>query len=381
MKKTTLFYTNLIYFICACALVLLYILDNVIDFSFVDPTLYEALFSVVLQVGLLFVLPITLYSIFTKQSPKQTFKDFRYKKISLLCVVYCIIIGLCCYFLNLAVASFFSSIIRLFGYETVPSTGGAAASDQIGSLILNIILVAVLPAICEENLHRGLLLSGYSKLGMKKAIILSSVFFGLLHLNINQFFYATILGFLMALSVVICKSIYPGMIIHFLNNALSVYLNYATQHNLFGGKVLPTIEQIIAGGGTFNAFVSSFLFLSFIVGVIILFYYLLLKEMRIKKIQQLFDDAMKIETTAKEKEKLKNIDPKARPFSNTYLNNLETLNSMLMKYNGIGDNKKQVFTKEESSSKKFTLSERILVIATFVLTVSITIFTFIWGLL
>ena len=58
------------------------------------------------------------------------------------------------------------------------------------------------------------------------------------------------------------------------------------------------------------------------------------------------------------------------------------LNSMLNKYNGVKDNKKQpVFTQEESSSKKFTLSELMLLIGSLVLTISITVFTFIWGLL
>ncbi len=382
MKKSKVFYVNLIYFICACLIVTLYIIDNVVDLSFINAAVYDIIFSVVLQVGIMFVLPLVLYSVFTKQKPKQTFMDFRYNKLSTKSVIYCIVIGICCYFLNLAIASFFSSIIRLFGYETLPSNSAGGASAGAGGLLLELLLVALLPAVCEENLHRGLLLGGYSKLGLKKAVILSSLLFGLLHLNVNQFFYATILGFLMAMGCVICKSIYPGMIIHFLNNGLSIYLNYATNNKIFGGGILPAIEKIIIGGGTFNAFISSFLFLSCLVGLLLLFYYLLLKEMRIKKVRQLFNSAMKIETTAKEKEQLKQIDPNAQPFSNTYINNLEMLNSMLNKYNGVKDNKKQpVFTQEESSSKKFTLSELMLLIGSLVLTISITVFTFIWGLL
>lgn len=380
MRNNKLFYTNLVYFICACLIVTLYILNNVIDFSFMPDDVYDTLFSIVLQVGILFVLPISLYSAFTKQKLKTTFKQFRYNGISFASIVYCIIIGICCYLLNLAIASFFSGLIRLFGYESVPTYTPNTSSNSVEGLLLNLFLVAVLPAICEENIHRGMLLSGYSSLGLKRAVILSSLMFGLMHLNVNQFFYATILGFLMSISVVISKSIVPGMIIHFLNNALGIYLNYATQKNIFGGKILPALSNLLTGGGTITAFISSFLFLACLIGIMIFFYYLLLKETRVKKVKKLFEDVMKIDTTAKEREMIKSLDKNARPFTNTYIRNLETLNSMLMQYN-VNSSKDLVFRAEENKYNKPTLSERILIIGTLILTVSITIFTFVWGLL
>ena len=47
-------------------------------------------------------------------------------------------------------------------------------------------LVAVLPAIGEEFLHRGIVLQGIKHMGFKKAIVLSSLLFGLVHFNIQQ---------------------------------------------------------------------------------------------------------------------------------------------------------------------------------------------------
>ena len=382
MKKSKLFITNIVYFVCVCTLVTLYILDNVIDFSFVNNAVYDTIFSTILQVGIMFVLPITLYTILRKQKLKTTFSDFKYKSISPLSVLYCIIIGIGCYLLNLAIASFFSGLIHLFGYETVPTiSSGSGDANNAWGLLLNLLLVAVFPAICEENVHRGMLLNGYSSLGIKRAVILSSVMFGLLHLNINQFFYATILGFLIAMADVMCMSIVPGIIIHFLNNGLGIYLNFATDKNIFGGRVLPWLENLMTGGGTVTAFFTSFLFLSCLVGLLMLFYYLLLKEMRIKKAKGLYKDAMQIKTNAKEREMLNKINPNAQPFSNTYLQNLEALNSMLKKYDVKPSNKDLVFSKKESKYHKPTLSELMLIIGTLILTVSITIFTFVWGLL
>ena len=380
MKKSKLFYASLIYLICACSLVLLYILSDVLDFSFMSTIAFDIIFAVILQVGVLFILPLLLFKTFTKQTFKQTFKEFKYTKISFLSIICAIVIGLGCYFLNLAIASFFSSIIQLFGYESAPTFASGETTNSALGLIINLILVAVLPAICEENLHRGMLLSGYATMGIKKAVILSSLMFGLLHLNVNQFFYTTILGFLIAMTVVISKSIVPGIIIHFINNALSIYLNFATSNKIFGGKVLPWIEKFLTGGNSITAFFSSFLFLSCIVGVLLLFYFLLLRESRIKKAQKLFEKASKIETNAKEREMLNKLDKNAKPFTNTYIRNLESLNSMIMQYSP-KPTMQTAFTIKETKSNKTTLSEKMLIIGTLVLTVSITIFTFVWGLL
>ena len=52
-----------------------------------------------------------------------------------------------------------------------------------------------------------------------------------MHLNIEQFFYAAILGFLMGVVLMASQSIYPTMIIHFMNNALSTFMYYGGQLN------------------------------------------------------------------------------------------------------------------------------------------------------
>lgn len=108
------------------------------------------------------------------------------------------------------------------------------------TFLIQLNTVAILPAICEEFLHRGVLLNGLKEIGIKKAILISSLMFGLLHFNINQFFYATILGMLMALVSVVSKSIYPAMIIHFTNNAISVYLSSAESYGWFGKTFITT---------------------------------------------------------------------------------------------------------------------------------------------
>ena len=380
MRKSKLFVSSLVYFITMCVLILFYILLSVIDLSFLSATAYDIITSVIIQIVIIMSIPFVLYTVIKKQNIKRTFKDFNFSKISLKVVLFSFGIGICCYFLNVLIASFFSNIIMLFGYENIPSYATSATATTLGEFFINLVLVAILPAICEEVTHRGLLLGGFSRLGLKKAVILSSLLFGLLHLNINQVFYATVLGFLMAVAVVITKSIFPAMIIHFCNNGLSLYFSYASEKGLWGSKITTMLSEFLTGSNAFTAFLGSFAIMTGLVLLIVLFYVILLKETRMKKMQKLLKNVSAVETSKQDKEKLAKINPKANPFSNTYMNNLEQINELLIQYN-INGEKDLIFKKEEQESHKALPLEKVFIISSIVLGVLVTIFTFIWGIL
>lgn len=116
---------------------------------------------------------------------------------------------------------------------------GNAASDAIGKIInnpmwLSILLMAVVPAVVEEFVFRGIIFGVYKKRNPLKGALLSALLFGLLHLNINQFSYAFLLGIVLALLDYATESILPGMIMHFTINANSVAVSYLM--NSFSGK-------------------------------------------------------------------------------------------------------------------------------------------------
>ena len=380
MRKSKLFVSSLVYFITMCVLILFYILVSFVDLSFLSDTAYNIVTTVIIQIIIIMTIPFVLYTVIKKQNVKRTFKDFNFSKISLKVIIFSFAIGICCYFLNVLVASFFSNIIRLFGYENIPSYATSATSTTLGEFFTNLVLVALLPAICEEVAHRGLLLGGFSRLGLKKAVILSSLLFGLLHLNINQVFYATVLGFLMAVAVVITKSIFPAMIIHFCNNGLSLYFSYASEKGLWGSKITAMLSEFLTGSNAFTAFLGSFAIMTGLVLLIVLFYVILLKETRMKKMQKLLKNVSSVETSKQDKEKLARINPKANPFSNTYMHNLEQINELLIQYN-INGEKDLIFKKEEQESHKALPLEKVFIISSIVLGTLVTIFTFIWGIL
>ncbi|MGL4773218.1 MAG: lysostaphin resistance A-like protein [Clostridium sp.] len=93
----------------------------------------------------------------------------------------------------------------------------------INNNILYFILSAVVVApIIEEIIFRGVVLGGLlNRYSPKKAIIISSLLFALMHMNIHQGINAFILGSLFGYIYYKTKSLYLTMFCHFVNNSFA----------------------------------------------------------------------------------------------------------------------------------------------------------------
>ncbi len=116
-------------------------------------------------------------------------------------------------------------LIRQLGY------GGEASFSflnfsNFGMLCVNIVLVALVPAICEELVFRGTIMNGLKKYGPYLMIVLSGLMFSIMHLNIEQSIYQFVLGMVLASVSMITGTILASMILHFFNNALILVLNF-----------------------------------------------------------------------------------------------------------------------------------------------------------
>ena len=109
--------------------------------------------------------------------------------------------------------------------------------ETLGQLMKNIpdvgtalLLFAVMPAVCEEVAFRGFILTGLERGHRERsAILLSALLFGFLHVLLSlfqQLFNATLLGLVLGLLAVRSRSLLPGVLFHFTNNALAVSLSY-----------------------------------------------------------------------------------------------------------------------------------------------------------
>lgn len=119
-------------------------------------------------------------------------------------------------YLIMPVVSFINAISMLF-VENEVSTVAISLVDR--PIWITIILMAVLPAIVEELAFRGILFHAYRTVDVKMAMICSGLCFGMMHLNINQFLYAFVLGMFFVLLVEATGSIYAPIIVHFVFNA------------------------------------------------------------------------------------------------------------------------------------------------------------------
>jgi len=88
-------------------------------------------------------------------------------------------------------------------------------------LIISIIYIGLIAALFEELFFRGLILDGlYKNYSKNKAIIVSAILFGIIHLNPWQFVSAFIMGLIMAWILIESKSIWLCVYFHLFNNLL-----------------------------------------------------------------------------------------------------------------------------------------------------------------
>jgi len=96
--------------------------------------------------------------------------------------------------------------------------------DKSVSLGLTLFLVALSPAICEEALFRGFILSGLRSLGQWPAIVISALLFAVAHGSIYRMLPTLFLGLLLGYAVWKTGSLLAGVVIHALNNGIAVWL-------------------------------------------------------------------------------------------------------------------------------------------------------------
>lgn len=110
-------------------------------------------------------------------------------------------------------------------------TNAMLAMDGGVDLFWNIILVALIPAICEEFAFRGVLQSQLAKAfnNVHVGIWISAFLFSAIHFQFYGFIPRMLLGALFGYMLIWTGSMWAPMVAHFTNNALSVLTFYFYQ--------------------------------------------------------------------------------------------------------------------------------------------------------
>lgn len=91
-----------------------------------------------------------------------------------------------------------------------------------GEVLELFLLVSLGAGVAEELLFRGLVLRGYERLGPGGGVLISALLFSLMHGSFLKLVPVLILGTVYALLVLRFNSVFPSMLAHATNNALSL---------------------------------------------------------------------------------------------------------------------------------------------------------------
>ncbi len=115
---------------------------------------------------------------------------------------------------------------------------------------LPFLLMAVLPAICEELAFRGFILSGLRHVGHKWwAIGLSALFFGMAHTVVQQSLAAVALGLVIGYLAVQTTSLVPGILFHASYNSIMLGLALAPQRLSQFAERWPALQSLVSQPG------------------------------------------------------------------------------------------------------------------------------------
>lgn len=171
--------------------------------------------NLVLSEVLFFAVPPIILALIKRYDIKKTFRLKAPKPLEVFLMLVIspvmIIAGFCSGFLALLI------IKLVFGRVYL---AGDIASLMSNNLWISIFIVAVVPAVCEEILFRGMIQRGLERMGAGWGILLSGLLFGLFHFDFQRLAAQTLIGTIAAYVVYRTGSIFNGMILHFMNNAL-----------------------------------------------------------------------------------------------------------------------------------------------------------------
>ena len=187
--------------------------------------------------------PIVYYRITRKHHPMYS---LGFREVSKPWYLY-ICVGIALMFISLPVTNKLTSwneamsFGSLFGgvfetletyLKTMEETAQAATEkmlnvDTIGGLLLNLLVIALIPAVGEELTFRGVLQQGLTrKMNPHAAIILSAAIFSFIHFQFYGFLPRMFLGILLGYMFYITGSLWTSIAMHFVNNGTAVVLYY-----------------------------------------------------------------------------------------------------------------------------------------------------------
>ncbi len=118
-------------------------------------------------------------------------------------------------------------------------------ADTIGVFLLNVFIMAFLPALGEEIFFRGMIQQYMTKAvnNVYIAIVITAIIFSAFHFQFMGFLPRMLLGIILGCIFVWSKNIWLSVFAHFLNNGAAVTLDYLNQRNVISEEQLESVAS------------------------------------------------------------------------------------------------------------------------------------------
>ena len=168
-----------------------------------------------------FVLPVVLFNKMNKYSQKEIYEPKENDKKSPLYATLLFGMGLAGISCS-SIVNYF--LVNLFTNYSEFSNQNLWNVELIKpyQIVFYIISYAIIPAFVEEILFRGTICRVLRIYGKGTAVIISALLFALMHTNIEQLLYTFVAGLFFGWIYVETKSIIAPILLHFVNNLISV---------------------------------------------------------------------------------------------------------------------------------------------------------------
>ena len=225
---------------------ILLLLSKIIDLTLINRD--NEYMSVVILQMMIFLIPAAVWCRF---SGEKYIRSLRIRPIKANSVLIIIASSLLMISGGILISLLFGGLESLSANFSLYNTF-VSKDDGTAPIKLYLILAyAVLPAIGEEFVYRGILCHEYEKGGVIRAIALSSLFFALLHFDIKNLVVYLFAGAILAITMYATRSLLGAVIAHFLYNLFG----------LFGQPYINTFYKL-TGSTKFFVFILGFVFLA-----------------------------------------------------------------------------------------------------------------------
>ena len=146
------------------------------------------------------------------------------------------------FMLSLYAGGLWCAGIEALGGRLTPSN--SYAINGAGSALAQLLAVVIMPAVCEELLFRGSMLSAWEERGSFRAVLIVAVLFTMLHASLKGLPAQLISGIALGCAVVYTDSLFAGMLYHIIHNSLTLIMSRIAS----GGESSQTYFE--AAGGT-----------------------------------------------------------------------------------------------------------------------------------